>query len=204
MRFWIVMLLLMTLAIVACDHPPVQKDTPTDQTSANHTKTEPTQMTSSPGAAQAPYELQFIDAMIAHHQETIDAAHLVATRAEHQELKLLAKSMISAQQQEIADMRSWRKAWFGDAEPAINIDLPGVREGMESVDLDKLDGLKENVFDLEFLRQMIPHHRAALAMANDLLRKDVHAELKQLAQRIVQEHEDEIEQMQGWQTQWSK
>src|SRR5437762_4199632 len=139
-----------SLAICAsCDRRPIQKDIPPEHGTMDQNKMAHSEMTSSPGATDAPYELQFIDTMIVHHQGAIDAAQLVATRAQHKELKQLAKSIISNQQQEVAEMRTLRTAWFGDRPPAINMDLPGMREGMEQMDNEKLDPLKENAFDLE-------------------------------------------------------
>jgi len=161
-------------------------------------------MVSSPGAATSPFELQFLDTMIAHHQIAIDAAQLVATRAQHDELKQLAKSIIRDQQTEIAKMRDWREAWFGEPPPAINIGLPGMSEGMAEMDLEKLDALKENAFDLEFLRQMIPHHEGAVAMAKDLQNKEARADLKTLAQNIIETQTAEIEQMKSWENEWRR
>lgn len=165
---------------------------------------EHSKITSSPGAENAPYELQFIDTMIHHHLAAIDAAQTVATRAQHAELKGLASSIISDQQREIAQMRQWRAAWFGDAPQAVNLDLPGMKEGMHGVDLDKLDALKENGFDVEFIDQMVPHHEGAVTMANELLKHDVHPELKQMAEDIVRSQGDEIERMKIWQKEWKR
>jgi len=192
------------LSGISCTQRPVQKDIPIDHNTMDHSKMDHSKMDSSPGAANAPFELQFIDTMIVHHQGAIDAAQLVATRAAHQELKDLAKSIISDQQREIAQMRTWRSSWFSESAPAINMDLPGMREGMHSMDLEKLDGLKENEFDLEFIRQMIPHHKGAVTMAKQLLSTDVRAELKTLADDIVRSQTAEIENMKIWEKEWSK
>jgi len=192
------------LSGISCTQRPVQKDIPIDHNTMDHSKMDHSKMDSSPGAANAPFELQFIDTMIVHHQGAIDAAQLVATRAAHQELKDLAKSIISDQQREIAQMRTWRSSWFSESAPAINMDLPGMRDGMKSMDLEKLDGLKENEFDLEFIRQMIPHHKGAVTMAKQLLSTDVRAELKTLADDIVRSQTAEIENMKTWEKEWSK
>ena len=161
-------------------------------------------MDSSPGAANAPYELQFIDTMIVHHGGAIDAAQLVATRAQHKELIELAKTIIADQQREIAEMKQWRSQWFGDSPQAINLDLPGMREGMKDMDLTNLDALKENDFDLEFIRQMVPHHEGAVAMAKDILTHDAHPETKDLADSIIRSQTNEIEKMKAWQGEWER
>jgi uncharacterized protein (DUF305 family) len=193
--------------LMACDRRPVLKD-PIDHNTMDHSTMDHSRMghsmESSPGADKAPYALQFLDTMIAHHQGAIDMALLADTRAAHPELKTLAKNIINDQRREIAQMRDWRARWFGEAAPAINMDLPGMRDGMKEMDLGKLDLLKENAFDLEFIRQMIPHHEGAIAMAEDVVSQDIYAELKTLAGSMIKAQKDEIGQMRDLQAAWSK
>ncbi len=195
----------------ACDRRPKQQDVVLDHNTMDHSKMDHSAMESSPNAASAPYELQFIDTMIVHHQGAIDMAQLVQTRAQHPELKKLAADIIEAQQKEIEQMRSWRSEGFSGAAPAINMDIPGMHDGMKGMDLAKLDLLKENAFDLEFIRQMIPHHEGAVVMANDAIARlgaqsiaavGIRADLLSLAREIVDAQEGEINQMKDWQAQW--
>lgn len=62
-----------------------------------------------------PFDLAFIDAMIDHHQDAIDAAQLALEQANRQEIKDLAQDIIDAQQREIGQLRAWRESWYGDA-----------------------------------------------------------------------------------------
>ena len=57
------------------------------------------------------FDKKFISEMIVHHQGAVDMANLVATQAKHQEVKDLAKGIISAQTTEISQMRQWQKDW---------------------------------------------------------------------------------------------
>jgi uncharacterized protein (DUF305 family) len=205
MRCVVLSLILMVLATASCTRRPVQHDLPSSQNSdlprtAGHSH----QMTNSPGAVDAPYDLQFIDTMIVHHQGAIDMAQLVATRAQHEEIRQLAKSIISDQQREIAEMKALRSNWFGASPQAINMELPGMHEGMSGMDLARLDSLKGNDFDLEFIRQMVPHHEGAVTMAKELLAIEAHAELKTLTESIVRTQTTEVEQMKDWQKDWDK
>lgn len=57
------------------------------------------------------FDKTFIEQMIPHHQGAIDMAKLVEQNAKHQELKDLAKDIISAQTKEINMMKDWQKNW---------------------------------------------------------------------------------------------
>lgn len=59
------------------------------------------------------FDQAFTSEMIEHHQGAIEMADLAATNAKHQELKDIAKDIISQQQQEIEQLREWRRNWFG-------------------------------------------------------------------------------------------
>lgn len=202
----LILVIFVALFLNMCERPPVGKEI--DHNSTDHSKIEQSKighsMESSPNAASAPYDLQFIDTMIAHHQGAIDMAQLVDTRAQHAELKTLAKNIIADQQKEIAQMREWRKSWFGEAAPAINMDLPGMHQGMSGMDMEKLNKLKANEFDIEFVQQMIPHHEGAITMAEDLKKQEAYAELKTLADDVIKSQSAEIEQMKKWLADWNK
>jgi hypothetical protein len=112
MRF-LVTLLLVTVLYAGCNRRPVQQDLPRSEgNSVDHSRTHHEAMESSPNAASAPFELQFLDTMIAHHEGAIDMAQLVQTRAGHEELKILARKIVSEQQQEISQMRALREKFF--------------------------------------------------------------------------------------------
>lgn len=158
--------------------------------------------TDSRKAAESPYDLQFLDTMILHHQGTIEMASLVRSRAQHDDLRQFSRKLIAQQQDEIEKMQGWRVEWYGDAPKAANMQFPGMSDGMSLPDTAKLDQLKANAFDLEFLGQMIPHHEAALAVARDAVVKGSNDEIKALARRIIQDQETEIASMKQWQEAW--
>jgi uncharacterized protein (DUF305 family) len=64
-------------------------------------------------AAPEPFDLAFITVMIPHHQSAIAMAQVALQKATHQEIKDLARAIIDAQEREIAEMESWRAAWYG-------------------------------------------------------------------------------------------
>ena len=201
----ILFLLFAVLYLSVCDRPPTREadHSKHDHTQVNHGVMDHSKMESSPGAAEAPHALQFIDTMIAHHQGAVDMAQLVNTRTNRDEMKKLAQNIIDEQRREIADMQALRKKWFGEAKPALNMDFPGMKTGMAGMDMVKLSGLKSNEFDVEFIKQMIPHHEGAIEMAKAVKTDDNYAELGVLGDSIIQAQSAEIEQMKGWLGAWS-
>lgn len=170
----------------------------------NHSAMNHADMKSSPNAARAPFDLQFLDTMIAHHQGAIDMAKMVDAKAGHAELKTLAKAIIAAQEKEIAQMKSWREKSFAGKEPAVNMEIAGMSDSMKGMDMKKLESLSGNAFDIEFIDQMIPHHEGAVIMAQDALRKSQDEQIKNLAKAIINEQQAEVKQMTDWKTNWSK
>jgi uncharacterized protein (DUF305 family) len=203
MKYLLIVAAVLMLAV--CDRPPSGEADHSmhDHSQMNHGPMDHAKMESSPGAAEAPFALQFIDTMIAHHQGAIDMALLADTRTQREEIKKLAAGIIDEQRREIAQMQQWRKKWFGDAKPALNMDFPGMKTGMSGMDTVKLAGLKASEFDVEFIRQMIPHHEGAIEMANALRADDKYAELTALSESIIQTQSAEIEQMKSLLGAWS-
>ena len=199
------LMLAAVLMLATCDRPPSGEADHSmhDHSQMNHGPMDHSKMESSPGAAGAPFALQFIDTMIAHHQGAIDMAMLADTRTQRDEMKKLASGIIDEQRREIAQMQQWRQKWFGDAKPALNMDFPGMRTGMSGMDTVKLAGLKANEFDVEFIKQMIPHHEGAIEMAKALSADDKYAELTQLSESIIRTQTAEIEEMKSWLGKWS-
>jgi uncharacterized protein (DUF305 family) len=142
--------------------------------------------------ASLPFDAQFIDSMIEHHQGAIAMAKEAQVKAEHAELKQLADAIIAAQTEEIEQLTEWRAAWYPDLAPA---------EGIEMAMGDMMTGGDETVpFDQRFSEAMISHHQDAIEMAKEAQAKAEHEEIKRLASVIIAVQQAEIEHMQGWLT----
>lgn len=57
-------------------------------------------------------------------------------------------------------------------------------------------------FDAMFIDSMIEHHQGAIDMAEMALEKAEHEEIRTLSEQIVAAQTTEIEQMQGWRSEW--
>ncbi|HQU81798.1 MAG TPA: DUF305 domain-containing protein [Pyrinomonadaceae bacterium] len=161
------------------------------------------EMKSDPNAASAPYDLQFIDTMTAHHSGAVDMAKMVDGRTQNADLKKFAAEIIKDQEKEIAEMKEWREKWFKGAPRAMNMEMPGMMDSMK-MDMSKLSNSKDKSFDLAFIEMMIPHHAGAVSMAKEALTKSEKPEIKTLAGNIIKAQEAEIKMMNEWKEKWSK
>lgn len=57
------------------------------------------------------FDKAFIEMMIAHHEGAVEMAQLIPTRAKHGEIHTLGEAIITAQTQEISDMKQWQIDW---------------------------------------------------------------------------------------------
>lgn len=139
-----------------------------------------------------PFDLQFIDQMIAHHQMAILSSEHMISDSERPELRELAQNIQKSQSEQIEQMREWRRQWYPDARQAS-----GMSDGM----MDETMGggmMGGDVPDAMFLRMMIPHHQTAIDMSEKALREAEHPEIRELARKIIDEQSEEIVLMQGY------
>lgn len=64
------------------------------------------------GAADAQFDLRFMDAMIAHHQGAVTMAEDALKKSQRPEVKQLSQEIITSQLSEIDQMQRWRQAWY--------------------------------------------------------------------------------------------
>ncbi|WP_437656574.1 DUF305 domain-containing protein [Sorangium sp. So ce1182] len=156
--------------------------------------------------AAAPFDRQFIDMMAPHHEGAVMMAETAQQRAEHPELKAMADDIISAQNQEIGQLKSWREQWYGSAEtpPVGEMPmLPGMEHDAMMNMVEANEALKTaEPFDRAFIDAMIPHHEMAIDAAEMALQQAEHAEIKTLASGIIEAQQREIEQMKSWRAEW--
>lgn len=71
------------------------------------------EMTSSlKGLSGDAFDKAFLAEMIVHHEGAVSMAESALKDAKHEELKSMAKEIISAQTKEIAQMKAWQKSWY--------------------------------------------------------------------------------------------
>ena len=142
---------------------------------------------------------QFIEEMIPHHEDAVLMAELALKKSDNEEIIKLAENIKREQSREIDEMRSWYKLWYGTDVPKS---VGGMSQGMMGggTDLESLENAE--LFDKEFIEQMIPHHQMALMMVSMMLQGTEHEEMKKLAEDIVRTQTEEINQMRAWYNEW--
>ncbi|MBP6923941.1 MAG: DUF305 domain-containing protein [Candidatus Pacebacteria bacterium] len=128
-------------------------------------------------------EKKFIEGMIPHHKEAVDTANEVLARGENVEVRKLAEAIVTAQEKEISNMKTWYTDWYGESYIAKSDYVPMMP------DLSTLSG-KE--LDRAFLEGMIEHHMGALMMAQQVSRSVEHPEITALIQAIAETQSAEI------------
>ncbi|CAN5320990.1 hypothetical protein BH10ACI3_BH10ACI3_27480 [soil metagenome] len=164
-------------------------------------------MNSDPGAAEAPYDLQFLDSMIHHHTGAVTMAKMVLGKSERPELKAFAQKIIDDQIKEIAVLQQLRSQWYAGKPPAVNMEMAGMVGGMKIMNgehMKEMAEMKAEHFDEHFLNMMIAHHEGAVTMSQDAQKKAEHPEIKKLAETIIKAQQPEIDQMKKWQAAWKK
>ncbi len=199
-------LLIVTAAILAAcsDAPSASSPAPTAASgvaAVDVTAPAATAMGDMPGmdhgsmaSNDAPYDAQFIDSMILHHQGAIIMANRALTEAEKPEIRMLAEAIITAQEAEITQLKAWRQAWYPDVAETMGM-------GMDMGNME-IAAEASTSFDERFIQAMIPHHEGAIAMAKDAQQKAEHPEIRMLAEDIITAQESEIAQMKQWQQEW--
>jgi uncharacterized protein (DUF305 family) len=65
-----------------------------------------------------PFDREFIDMMVPHHQGAIRMARIELKRGTDPQLRTTARAIIGAQATEIREMNEWRTDWYGAPSPS--------------------------------------------------------------------------------------
>lgn len=159
-------------------------------------------------AANQPYDLRFLDEMIAHHAMGVLMTQHMAEDSTRPEMRDLAQRIISAQQREITQMQAWRQQWYPNASRSATMG-PGMMGGMMGSGMmgGAMGGMMRRMhpsadLDQMFMQMMIPHHEDAISMANTALQQAQRPEIEALAQAIVAAQTAEIQEMRDYLRDW--
>lgn len=184
-------------------------------TSVNTNQAETTSKQQQPSPAPTgdmPYDLQFIDMMIVHHQEGIEMSRLADSRSESAGVKSLATRIITDQQKDIEELQGHRDHFYAGKPKMDKAQMDKLHESMTQkmhenmpkdmnmdmdmkMDLSKLQGAKGAEFDRMFLDMMTNHHSMAVAASEEAVTKAEHAEIKEIARQTAAKQKGEIAEM---------
>jgi uncharacterized protein (DUF305 family) len=144
-------------------------------------------------------DVAFVNAMIPHHEQAVDAADLALSRAEHRPLERLAEDMVQIQSVELSTLRTVRDVLQEAGVEEGDLGLSGAEMGTDHEPAELRNA--EN-FDCAFFEMMIPHHEGAIRMARAELDSGIHAELRRMSENIIDAQGFEIQQMRRHQRRW--
>lgn len=173
------------------------------------------QTTPKPTASAAAVDKAFVRQMVPHHEMAVDMAEMAQKSGEHDEIKQLADEVISAQNEEITELKAIAKDLGVTPDEPMGDDASMKHGGMTadaktlglsmeqmgmSMDMTSLESA--DPFDKAFIDQMTVHHQGAVAMAKAELAGGENAELKKIARAIVSAQEKEIAELAQWKADW--
>jgi uncharacterized protein (DUF305 family) len=149
-------------------------------------------------------EAGFVRDMMVHHAQAVQMAEIVRDKTESEEIQTMAGDIALTQQAQIGQMQGWLAVWGLPAtgsEPAMSWmghPTEGRMPGMASPEeLNELQQASPEEADILFLQLMIPHHEAAIPMAEAVLEETDRPEVERLAGAIAASQQGEIEMMKG-------
>jgi uncharacterized protein (DUF305 family) len=131
-------------------------------------------------------DVEFIDAMVPHHEMAVMMADMELAKGSDARVKEMAQTMKEAQTTEIAELKATRKRLTGSDE------VPEMHDPHMDEDMDAMMGAQGAALDRMFLEHMVPHHAGAIQMAHNALPNLKEADLKEMADMIVDSQSEEI------------
>ncbi|MEQ9108836.1 MAG: DUF305 domain-containing protein [Limnobacter sp.] len=164
-------------------------------------------------------DIGFSQSMIIHHDQAISMASLVKGKVAPN-IDLLAHGILTAQLQEVGQMKGWLTAWGQKVTPQAKAPMAwvenarnvtnvqdllyitqckaekGAMAGMLNVDeFNHMRGLSGIDLERQFLESMIKHHEAAIPMARFVVNNGRSLLVKGLAKAMIREQNAEISMM---------
>jgi uncharacterized protein (DUF305 family) len=135
----------------------------------------------------------FVQRMILHGEQAVEAAALVDGRTKSPAVLTLAKRIQVQPAAEVSQLTEWVSKW-GEVP---NVTIGSVPGAIKPADLVKLRASTERNFDSDWVDMMIVHHRGAITIAQTELQQGVRAEARALARKVIDTRQPELDLLQG-------
>ncbi|AEE53491.1 DUF305 domain-containing protein [Haliscomenobacter hydrossis] len=146
------------------------------------------------------FDLDFANMMILHHQAAIDMSRVEIAQGRDEQIKAMALDIITLQNAQIVQMQEFVLNYNTPAIKVAQItEKPNPLGATMKTMMDKMNNMPmTGNTDQDFVAMMIPHHRAAVKMAEDELKHGKSLELKKLAKQMIVDQNEEIEEFKAW------
>jgi uncharacterized protein (DUF305 family) len=148
-------------------------------------------------------EAGFARDMMVHHAQAVEMARIVEDKTKDPEIRSLSADIALTQQAQIGQMQGWLDVWglppTGTEEPMAWMGHPtdGPMPGMATPEeIERLGELLPDKADEMFLRLMIPHHEAAIPMAQAVTERSDNPVVDAFAEKVVASQRVEVRNMQ--------
>lgn len=175
--------LALAVSLTACDgNNGDSNDTELSQNRQESTTTTQTQT----DTQSANPDQGFIDHMVPHHEMGVMMAEDALSKASNPKTKEFARMIKQKQPKEVAQLKSWRQQWFGSA----------TTPPMDHSDYEPMSAGPG--YDRKWTEMMIEHHQMAVDMSKQTLQTATKPEIKQMAQKVIDDQSKEIQQLQAY------
>lgn len=145
------------------------------------------------------FDHDFATMMMAHHQGAVDMAKVEIAKGSNADMKAMAQSIVTAQEQEINEFKAILKDYKMPEMKKEGGEMHNeLAETMEKMDTKMKGVAMTGNTDKNFVMMMLPHHESAVTMAEDELSHGKNLALKKMAQKIIEEQSKEIKQFKSW------
>ncbi len=129
----------------------------------------------------------FIVQMIPHHRAAIEMSVNILSYSENNALRGIAANIIAYQKKGIEDMRRILLicSSYKNDENSLRLYEKRFKWISSAMFYEMGNSYADNNIDADFMREMIPHHRGAIRMCENLLSFEICPELKPVAEKII-------------------
>jgi hypothetical protein len=127
--------------------------------------------------------------MIAHHLSAIVMLTQALEKSKRSEIIELAKAVIQADTQGIAQLYAYKKEFYNDTREITQYSKVNLGDGDE-------------LFDLRLINALIAHHDEAIASAMEMRTKSTRTQILTLADSVIQALSSNKDQLKAWRKTW--
>lgn len=140
----------------------------------------------------------FIECMIPHHEAAIYMCENLLKYTNYAPLEQIAHNIIETQTRGIAQMRtilSENNNCFTNSRKDVCCYTQKYFEITKNMIYRMSHAPRCNNINLNFVNEMIPHHEGAISMCENLLKYNINPKLKDVAQSIIKEQSEGVNQL---------